>query len=527
MDPRGYDADQPNQQRLLVSEDAVVWLVSCGSKGAELCGYGPLDRDHLLSDLEVGPPAASLAFSVPAALGVTLGHPTLRADGSVLLQMGEAALLGIGPAGDLVGPIPVAVPVEEACWVTFLAADPIDLNRTWVGCEQAILAVDSAGTVLVRHDLAQSEIQLLGARPQGGVIAAYGDQIVVIDGDQVVETDVLPGIPSAVSSHPVAGLVVVTGADCDPSCAPSPPDPVDANAPHSHEFTVSRLDWDGRPTGFGAAVIGTGDHASVHVTLLADGRVIASLPWRQIVPGNGDAVESPIVMVDTDGTLVDWDVTPAGRVCCTDDLVSGWDGVLELTSIDQLARLRRWAVDPFGTFMDDDRSPFENEIEEIFAAGVTQGCHPTGLLFCPDRRLTRAQLASLLARWLGLGLDAPDRFADDAGSVHEQAINALARAGITLGCETADVTLFCPQNPVSRGQIASFLARAAKLSLAAPDRFADDDGSVHEPAINALAAAGITQGCDAADPSRYCPSQPVPRDQTAALLSRAGPPPTG
>lgn len=527
MDPRGYDADQPNQQRLLVSGDAVVWLVSCGSKGAELCGYGPLDRDHLLSDLEVGPPAASLAFSVPAALGVTLGHPTLRADGSVLLQMGEAALLGIGPAGDLVGPIPVAVPVEEACRVTFLAADPIDLNRTWVGCEQAILAVDSAGTVLVRHDLAQSEIQLLGARPQGGVIAAYGDQIVVIDGDQVVETDVLPGIPSAVSSHPVAGLVVVTGADCDPSCAPSPPDPVDANAPHSHEFTVSRLDWDGRPTGFGAAVIGTGDHASVHVTLLADGRVIASLPWRQIVPGNGDAVESPIVMVDTDGTLVDWDVTPAGRVCCTDDLVSGWDGVLELTSIDQLARLRRWAVDPFGTFMDDDRSPFENEIEEIFAAGVTQGCHPTGLLFCPDRRLTRAQLASLLARWLGLGLDAPDRFADDAGSVHEQAINALARAGITLGCDTADAALFCPQNPVSRGQIASFLARAAKLSLAAPDRFADDDGSVHEPAINALAAAGITQGCDAADPSRYCPSQPVPRDQTAALLSRAGPPPTG
>jgi len=61
---------------------------------------------------------------------------------------------------------------------------------------------------------------------------------------------------------------------------------------------------------------------------------------------------------------------------------------------------------------------------------------------------------------------AVDEFGDDNGSVHETAINALAAAGITLGCNPPTNTNYCPNNPVTRAQMATFLVRALDLPLA-------------------------------------------------------------
>ena len=53
--------------------------------------------------------------------------------------------------------------------------------------------------------------------------------------------------------------------------------------------------------------------------------------------------------------------------------------------------------------------------------------------------------------------------------------------------------------------MASFLTRALLLPVG-PDLFVDDAGSLHEPDINALASSGITVGCG---PSLFCPDAPV------------------
>jgi len=45
-------------------------------------------------------------------------------------------------------------------------------------------------------------------------------------------------------------------------------------------------------------------------------------------------------------------------------------------------------------------------------------------------------------------------------------------------------------------------------------------GSIHAADINALAAEGITRGCSR-NPLRYCPDQPVTRAQMASFLVRA------
>ena len=106
-------------------------------------------------------------------------------------------------------------------------------------------------------------------------------------------------------------------------------------------------------------------------------------------------------------------------------------------------------------------------------------------------------------------------FGDDDTSVHESDIESLAGAGITKGC-TPD--RYCPDDPVTRGQMAAFLVRALQLSPATGTDFTDDDTSIFEADIQTLAANGIPKGCT---PDRYCPDDPVTRGQMASFLVRA------
>lgn len=156
---------------------------------------------------------------------------------------------------------------------------------------------------------------------------------------------------------------------------------------------------------------------------------------------------------------------------------------------------------------------FAGDVSWAFATGITAGCAPD--LFCTNNRVTRGQMASFLVRALGLPPSAVDSFVDDESSVHEHDINALAAAAVTAGCGG---DRYCPASPVPRAQMASFLARALDLPAASEDFFTDDEGSIHEADINAVAAAGITAGCQA---DRFCPNSPVTRGQMVAFLHRA------
>jgi hypothetical protein len=178
------------------------------------------------------------------------------------------------------------------------------------------------------------------------------------------------------------------------------------------------------------------------------------------------------------------------------------------------------ALEPGGTFSDDDGSVHEASIEAIADVGITLGCNPpVNDLYCPDRAVTREQMASFLVRALGLPAGSVS-FSDTAGSVHEASIAALAGAGITVGCNPPVNDMFCPKKSVTRGQMATFLVRALDL-VAASGSFVDTAGSVHEANIGALAAAGITQGCNPPVNDMFCPDKAVTRAQMATFLTRA------
>lgn len=154
--------------------------------------------------------------------------------------------------------------------------------------------------------------------------------------------------------------------------------------------------------------------------------------------------------------------------------------------------------------------------------GVASG--RTSTLYGPSGSVTRGQLASFVARTLEsaglvLPVDPPDAFADDAGSVHEGRIDQLVALRVVQG--RSDGT-FAPDVVVTRAEMATFLVRAhdalAAVPLAAgPDRFADDDASVHAANIDKIAEAGLAGGTAT---GAFSPTAPVQRGQMATFLAR-------
>ena len=102
-------------------------------------------------------------------------------------------------------------------------------------------------------------------------------------------------------------------------------------------------------------------------------------------------------------------------------------------------------------------------IESLAASGITGGCG--GNNYCPEDSVTRAQMAVFLERGInGSGFSPPAAtgvFLDVPQS--NFAINwieQLAAEGITSGCGSGN---YCPDDPVTRAQMAVFLVRIFDL----------------------------------------------------------------
>jgi hypothetical protein len=182
----------------------------------------------------------------------------------------------------------------------------------------------------------------------------------------------------------------------------------------------------------------------------------------------------------------------------------------ELYMTDHRGYLFRVVAPPY---VDVTNHSLIDHIMWITYAGISTGCG--NRFFCPNDAVTRAEMAAFLARALDLPGTAEDFFTDDDGHPLEISINRVAAAGITLGCAT---DRYCPENPVTRGEMASFIDRAFDLPATSNDYFSDDETSTHEGAINRLAKAGITGGCTA---TRFCPTASTTRAEMSAFLHRA------
>jgi hypothetical protein len=74
---------------------------------------------------------------------------------------------------------------------------------------------------------------------------------------------------------------------------------------------------------------------------------------------------------------------------------------------------------------------------------------------------------------------------------------------------------------MTRAEFATFIVRALQLPPADTDFFTDDSGHILEGAINRLAAAGITKGCNPPVNDHFCPQNLLTRAETATFMTRA------
>lgn len=109
-------------------------------------------------------------------------------------------------------------------------------------------------------------------------------------------------------------------------------------------------------------------------------------------------------------------------------------------------------------------------------------------------------------------------FIDDDLNFHEGYIEALAAEGITNGCDS-EGPLYCPDRDVKRSEVAALISRTLGLTdTGGIDWFNDDDGTWYEQDANRLAAAGISNGCGG---GAFCGDDILTRAELAAFWVRA------
>jgi uncharacterized protein YkwD len=171
------------------------------------------------------------------------------------------------------------------------------------------------------------------------------------------------------------------------------------------------------------------------------------------------------------------------------------------------------------------------DLDPRSTVGVAAGClgdrdithgRPDGT-FGPAGNVSRAQMASFLVRLLDqMGRPAPTASTSpfrDVSGPHAGAIARLHAAGIVHG---VDARTYAGADGVTRGQMASFLARtyayAANQQLPVGSAtFRDVASSTHRDNILRLAEAGIAAGTGSGS---YSPARKVTRGQMALFLTR-------
>jgi S-layer homology domain len=187
---------------------------------------------------------------------------------------------------------------------------------------------------------------------------------------------------------------------------------------------------------------------------------------------------------------------------------------------------KRWTVHAGLSFADvSPTSTFYPFVENIFHNGITGGCGAG--VFCPTNPVTRAQMSVFLLK-AKHGKSyvpppcTPGVFADvPCPSLFADWIEELAAETITAGCGGGN---FCPDDPVTRQQMAVFLLKALIGSGYTPPACAGIFGDVACPSqfanwVETLYNRHITAGCSTS-PLLYCPTAPNVREQMAVFLTK-------
>ena len=199
-----------------------------------------------------------------------------------------------------------------------------------------------------------------------------------------------------------------------------------------------------------------------------------------------------------------------------------------VTAKDASGNIGRASVDtePFGVehkFTDIETYWGATYVDFLYNAGITTG-YEDGT-FRPDQKITRAQFAVMLYRYLGLDeadyADVVLPFADNAkiGAYAVPAIKALYTEGVINGSTGKDGRLyFNPNDSLTRAQAATMIGRTQEKGYASVELSFTDAARIPAYAaayIQTMAAQGIISGYT---DGSFKPNNPITRGQMAKIL---------
>ena len=161
----------------------------------------------------------------------------------------------------------------------------------------------------------------------------------------------------------------------------------------------------------------------------------------------------------------------------------------------------------------EDGRYFTAPVQWMVGDGITNGTSPS--CFSPSVSVSRGQAAAFLWRMEGRPAAEPHPFSDVYKGWQQDPVSWLFAEGITTGTSSST---FSPDRALTRGQFAALLYRFAdRPPVAEPHPFSDVDKGWQQDPVSWLFAEGITTGTSATE---FSPGDPVTRGQMATFLYR-------
>ncbi|MEQ8840660.1 MAG: S8 family serine peptidase [Acidimicrobiales bacterium] len=470
----GVDDDHPG----LVDADLGSSVVAQGCFLDGISDNGQIDVVEQCDNGERRSPTATPCVTIP----LSCTHGTAVAG---VISGDDAALAGVAPDAGI-----IALRVTAVVDGDLDATDPEERYRTYIPEAGVLAALEEVYALRDTFDIAAVNLSL-GGSPQGCEDAVWED---------VIDRLASAGIAVVAASGNQGWVDAVSF----PACLPG-------------VVAVGATDAAGAVAGF--------SNTSADLDLLAPGGPIMTTVLDSFDPSGfadqtGTSFSAPHVAAAL--ALVDERLPSEWSVARTRNLLRVAGSMVERTTPNpfdhdpRYPELRLGPLVDFVPFVDAVDGYWVEAADWAKVRGVSTGIGTNS--FVPDGSLTRAQAVTFLWRFMGSPDHGNGSVFDDVatGEWYTQAVAWASAVGVTTGTAPGR---FSPDEPVTRGQLATFMWRTAgQPSPAFGSGFRDvAPGAFYATAVAWMAENGVTTGTT---PFSFSPGDTVSRAQMVTFEFR-------